>query len=198
VRVTLGSCRDAADCARGSSLPWYARTRPWRSLLNGRSLDRQMDPLAAAVRFELGELGSDQLPDVAVKLLQEGYDSPSLRVVAGDLHPDMAETGKTFRDALQELGVRITLKEALLIRARSIAEAIVEGAVAPMAGASDLYYLDRHFGDVPELQPFLREYWRIPLPANVADETTQDRGLRQAAQVLAEELRQTVSNQRQP
>jgi len=25
-------------CARGSSRPWYARRRPWRSLLNGRSL----------------------------------------------------------------------------------------------------------------------------------------------------------------
>ena len=31
--------RDAAGRARGSSRPWYARTRPWRSLLNGRSLD---------------------------------------------------------------------------------------------------------------------------------------------------------------
>ena len=40
VRSDVGSCRDAAGYARGSSRPWYARTRPWRSLLNGRSFDR--------------------------------------------------------------------------------------------------------------------------------------------------------------
>jgi hypothetical protein len=33
-------CRDAAGCARDSSRPWYARRRPWRSLLNGRSVMR--------------------------------------------------------------------------------------------------------------------------------------------------------------
>ena len=40
IRSKFNSCRDAAGCARGSSRPWYARRRPWRSLLNGRSLDR--------------------------------------------------------------------------------------------------------------------------------------------------------------
>ena len=45
VRSKVGSCRDAAGCARGSSRPWYARRRPWRSLLNGRSLDGQDAPL---------------------------------------------------------------------------------------------------------------------------------------------------------
>ena len=44
VRSRVGSCRDAAGCARGSSRPWYARTRPWRSLLNGRSLAGQTMP----------------------------------------------------------------------------------------------------------------------------------------------------------
>jgi hypothetical protein len=38
VRSGLGPYRDAAGCARDSSRPWYARTRSWRSLLNGRSL----------------------------------------------------------------------------------------------------------------------------------------------------------------
>lgn len=32
------SCRYDAGCARDSLRPWYARRRPWRSLLNGRSL----------------------------------------------------------------------------------------------------------------------------------------------------------------
>ena len=38
VRSNVSLCRDAAGCARGSSRPWYVRRRPWRSLLNGRSL----------------------------------------------------------------------------------------------------------------------------------------------------------------
>jgi hypothetical protein len=37
----VADAADAAGCARGSSRPWYARTRPRRSLLNGRSLARQ-------------------------------------------------------------------------------------------------------------------------------------------------------------
>jgi hypothetical protein len=32
------SCRDGRGCVRGSSGPWYAPRRPWRSLLSGRSL----------------------------------------------------------------------------------------------------------------------------------------------------------------
>ena len=154
-----------------------------------------MDPLAVSVQFELGELGSDQLPDVAVNLLLAGYDSPSLRLVAGELHPEMAEAGKAFADALQELGVSVTVRDALLLRARSIAQAIAEGTVASISGASDLYYLDRHFGGIPELEPFLREYWRAPVPSNAADEASQDHALRRAAQALVEAIRQTVSIQ---
>ena len=41
VHSEAGLCRDAAGCARGSSRPWYARRRPWRSLLNGRSFGRR-------------------------------------------------------------------------------------------------------------------------------------------------------------
>src|SRR6185437_8618965 len=37
-RRSASAATPRAD-ARGSSRPWYARTRPWRSPLNGRSLD---------------------------------------------------------------------------------------------------------------------------------------------------------------
>jgi hypothetical protein len=43
VHPGAGFCRDAAGCARDSSRPWYARRRPWRSLLNGRSVVGQTD-----------------------------------------------------------------------------------------------------------------------------------------------------------
>ena len=46
----MGPCRDAAGCARGSSRPWYARKRPWRSLLNGRSFGRRRDDAAICCR----------------------------------------------------------------------------------------------------------------------------------------------------
>lgn len=38
IHAQAGSRRDPAADARGSSPPRYARRRPWRSLLNGRSL----------------------------------------------------------------------------------------------------------------------------------------------------------------
>jgi hypothetical protein len=152
-----------------------------------------MDLLATSVRFELGEIGSEQLPSIAVKLLEAGYDSPSLRVVAGDMQPMMAEAGKTFAEALRELGVGVTLREAFLLRAESIAHGITAGTCAPMDGASDLYFLDRHFGDLPELQPFLREYWRIPLPRTDAEESSRDTLLCAAARALEDQLRSTVA-----
>src|SRR5450631_2963773 len=54
VRMEVGWCRDATGCARGSSRPWYARRRPWRSLLNGRSLDRHEEALAGDRNWGLG------------------------------------------------------------------------------------------------------------------------------------------------
>jgi hypothetical protein len=151
------------------------------------------DLLAISVQFELGEIGSERLPDIAVKLLEAGYDTPSLRLVAGDLQPTMAEAGRTFADALRELGVGVTLREARLLRAESIAHAITAGTIAPMDGASDLYFLDRHSGAVPELQPFLGEYWRTPLPRTEADDASRDAVLCDAARVLEDHLRSTVA-----
>src|SRR5215471_9049324 len=113
-----------------------------------------MDPLATSVQFELDEIRSDELPRVAVNLLEAGHDTPSLRAVAGELHPTMVETGTMFAEALQELGVRMTLREACLRRAEFLATGIVSGALEPMTGASELYFLDRHYG-VPELDAFL-------------------------------------------
>jgi hypothetical protein len=63
VRSEVGSCRDAAGCARGSSRPWYARATVRRSPLNGRSLGRRArgmekdDRLRAAVAGLRGRFG---------------------------------------------------------------------------------------------------------------------------------------------
>jgi hypothetical protein len=151
------------------------------------------DLLTISVQFELDEIGSERLPDIAVKLLEAGYDTPSLRLVAGDMHPEMAETGPTFADALRELGVGVTLREAWLLRAESVAHAITVGTIAPIDGACDLYSLDHRVHALPELQPFLREYWRTPPPRTDAEEALRDARLRDAARALEGQLRSTVA-----
>ncbi len=107
----------------------------------------------------------------------------------------MAEAGQQFAEALQDLGVSLTVREACLLRAESLADAIVAGTLAPMSGANELYFLDRHFGDVPELEPFLREYWRSPLPKSASEDAARAALLREAAQVLVGQLRTTVAVQ---
>jgi len=154
-----------------------------------------MDLLATSVQFELGELGSEQLPDIAVRMLQAGHDSPALREVAGEVQPNMADTGARFADALRELGVAITRREACLLRAEAIAHRIAAGAVAPTNGGSDIYYLERHFGEIPELKPFLREYWRMPPPVTDAEEAARDALLCEAARSLEDLIRSTVAVQ---
>lgn len=111
--------------------------------------------LSIAIRFQLGELISDELPGMAATLLAERLDTPSLREVAGDLHPTMAEAGAVFSRALAELGVALTHEEAALLRAEEVAGSILRGECSPDSGASEIYYLQRHHGALyrPALVP---------------------------------------------
>ncbi len=149
--------------------------------------------LSIAIRFQLGELISDELPGMAATLLAERLDTPSLREVAGDLHPTMAEAGAVFSRALAELGVALTHEEAALLRAEEVAGSILRGECSPDSGASEIYYLQRHHGALPQLDGFLNAYWRLN-----DDERTRADVLRAAARTLVTELRATVAVDAEP
>jgi hypothetical protein len=61
-RSGVGSCRDAAGCARDSSQPWYARRRPRRSLLNGQVVSRTRDEPSVPCSTQVLDISVDRGP----------------------------------------------------------------------------------------------------------------------------------------
>lgn len=96
--------------------------------------------LELAVVFQL-DSASDNRPFVnwAVDALVAGFDTPSLRVLAGldlDGEPLRADVYPAFAASLSELGIR--LPDASVtgrLYVRHVAQAIVAGAIAPRDGA---------------------------------------------------------------
>jgi len=64
----------------------------------------------AAAKMVLGQLSSRDLVDIAMKALQEGFDSPSLAVLAGETAPIWSEVSPLFERGLRESGVAIPSK----------------------------------------------------------------------------------------
>src|SRR3954468_20345952 len=74
-----------------------------RELNNGRVTDPHgLLPLVLAKRVA-GRLPSETLPSIAVDLLTDGVDSPSLRVLAGMHGSNWSEIDDTWTHVLREL-----------------------------------------------------------------------------------------------
>ena len=58
-----------------------------------------------AAKWVLGLIPSEALPRIATDALEDGLDSPSLRDLAGDLHPTLGAAGPLFEKILYEIGV---------------------------------------------------------------------------------------------
>ncbi len=115
------------------------------------------------VQWQLGLLRSDELPAKAVAALEEGVDSPSLRILAGLSEPTGSEAGPIVARIAEELGLRLpdSKRDALLLAARSVAERIVSGEVPAYEGARRIWSLwsDADYPD--ELLTFVGEASQI-------------------------------------
>jgi hypothetical protein len=87
-----------------------------------------------AESFVLGTLYVETIPSWATDALLAGYDSPSLRQLAGTDVVDHQEIRDLFQDSLRELGVSLpSPSEAGLSKAKEIADEIVRGVVTHMS-----------------------------------------------------------------
>ena len=107
--------------------------------------------------FVLGQLLADDLPGVAWQALDEGYDSPALRQLAGAMGCDVQENRAIFLKALDEL--ELTLPEpteAALAFAKAFASEILAGTISPYEGAKRIW-LDvyNRFPEMTELRVFV-------------------------------------------
>ena len=111
----------------------------------------------AIVKYVLGLLPATNLPAVGVQALEAGYDSPSLRQLAGIGGDDPDVARKLFIRSVQEIGLIVpTPAEAGLCVARAIAGEVLTGAVTPYEGAKRIWdEICTRFPDIAELTPFI-------------------------------------------
>ena len=89
--------------------------------------------------FCLGILPSWEMPKAAVFGLLEGYDSGSLRRLAGETNPTMADCAPLFEKTVSELKLQWPTKfKALLILMKPTLEAMVTGKIDIIDGSRDL------------------------------------------------------------
>jgi len=115
-----------------------------------------LDFREAIDRFAIANLRPEDIPDIAVQALEDGYDSPSLRrlaVAQGDYHLDIEDR---FLKVLAELKIPLPLPgEAAMSIARRVAANVINGTVEPIEGARELeklwFAVYKHEQQYPEL-----------------------------------------------
>ncbi len=107
--------------------------------------------------YALGRLLVDDLPPLAVQALEEGYDSPSLRQLAGVNASDPQEVRTLFLKTLDELKLSMpSPRDAGLSLARSIADEVLEGTIVPYEGAKRIWHdVYTRFPELVELRLFV-------------------------------------------
>jgi hypothetical protein len=115
-----------------------------------------MELQSAAGFWVLGLLRSDELPGVAADALEAGIDTPSLRILAGEHHPDVGELDRLFTGALAESQLEMPGRPAaIMMAARYYAERVVSGNMSPIKGASAMSWYLSTIEEAPEsLQVF--------------------------------------------
>lgn len=112
----------------------------------------------AASKVALGLLLSQEFADVGVLALVDGCDSPWLRILAGSTADEADEARDLFDRALAELNVSVPSKRDAVMRlARETAKELLSGAMAPHAGAKQIWELSLRAPDedLPELDLFV-------------------------------------------
>jgi hypothetical protein len=88
----------------------------------------------------LGLSAPAELVNAAVRSLEEGHDSPSLRLLAGLTPTETAKAEELFDGALAELSLlRPSKRDAVMSLALATADAVSSGAMTPSEGARRIW-----------------------------------------------------------
>jgi hypothetical protein len=111
-----------------------------------------MDPYRIAVLYYFGELGYWKLPKIAADALEQGYDGPALRRLAGLINPVECEIPQDDIDlAFKEMGVRAPLpkSETQLVLAAESASKALDGSWDVVDAATHIRIYICHFDKSP-------------------------------------------------
>ncbi len=148
------------------------------------------------VQWQLGLLGSEDLPAVATAVLERGVDSPSLRILAGLSRPTASEASPIVDGVAEELRLDLPVsnRDAVLLAARGIAERIVSGEIPAYEGARRIWSLWNDDDYPDELLPFVGEASQIDdyLAERVKDPDRYDAWIAAAQAGIVDAARELV------
>lgn len=102
-----------------------------------------MDLALIAAEWESGLIPPERLPAIAVRLMEAGYDSPSLRLTAGLLPLEVEDAHDLFKQALGELGdprIRDERERGLAL-IQEYGKRVAAGTVSPYDGARTIWQI---------------------------------------------------------
>lgn len=112
--------------------------------------------------YRAGMLSGEQLPEIAMRMIEAGVDSPDACELAMLRAPTLRDSSALFERALAALGrAPLTQTEARGYLRRGILEGVATGRITPIKGAVDLWGLWHRFGYPEDLAPFvyLEDLW---------------------------------------
>lgn len=89
---------------------------------------RELEAMAAYLTLDIVEPDSGVLPDLGCRLLEEGYNSPSLRQLAGEIEPCWSDVEPLFLQVLTDLGLMpMSKRRAVAICIRDVTSRLATG-----------------------------------------------------------------------
>ena len=154
--------------------------------------NKKIEPYRIAVLYYFGELGYWKMPRIAQDALEQGYDGPALRRLAGLINPVDADIDpKQIDTAFREMGVSAPLSKdeaRLSLAAEVAAKALYAGANVFDQATHIAGYLCEWHDPLPELRRIVSLAQQSRTSSNLEKLETE---LRQA---MADFLRSRQSN----
>jgi hypothetical protein len=178
-----------------------------------------MEPIEAYSAFILEKLTSDEIVKLSCQWIEEGYESETLNVLAGEIDPIMSNVAPLFEKVMNELGIhRLSrLNSALILRDHYLKKMVTDKENV-VKYSENIYWNIHHeieeeypdkayLGDNIEIEYiclWLREYWdandgsmllyHCDLPVDQAKEKFKEHLIEEAEKILMQKEDQTKSD----
>lgn len=150
-----------------------------------------MDPATVFAEWTLGRIPGERLSLIASALLADGFDTPTLRVLAGTPSEDLDGKGlELLSAAMSELGIgQLNREEAALIAARGVAKRLIDGELRVRDACADIASLSLGCDNSTETLTdffFLLDEWELAASGELGSLTQVEADIREAASRLRE------------
>jgi hypothetical protein len=150
-----------------------------------------MDPATVFAEWTLGRIPGEKLSLIASALLADGFDTPTLRVLAEAPSEELDGKGSGLLiAAMSELGIaQPTCEEAALIAARRVAKRLLGGELGVRDACADIASLSLGCDNCTETLTdffFLLDEWELAASGELGTLARAESDIREAAARLLE------------